>query len=63
MIEKPVRVSVDPFGTSHDGVPNIFIVDAEGTVIAIIAQHSVWKHLQEQRMSFAQEIVEALNRE
>lgn len=58
----PWRVSVNPFGkTDDDSVDNIFILDPDGSAVAIIAKHPVWNHLEQRRMDNAEFIVCAVN--
>lgn len=58
----PWRVAVNPFGTSDDGVDNIFIVTSDGYCVAIINKHPVWNHMEKKRLELAQSIVDTMNK-
>jgi hypothetical protein len=57
----PWRVEVNPFGVAPDGVDAVFIMDAEGFIVSIIAVHPVWEHKQKARMAAAKMIADAVN--
>ncbi len=58
----PWRVAVNPFGPSAAGdEDNVFIVDAEGSAIFIVAKHPVWTYKKPHRVPVAQEVVRVMN--
>lgn len=59
---KPWRVAVNPFGHSDPSdTDNVFVLDAEGSPVVIIAKHPVWLHKEQQRISLAEQIVRLAN--
>lgn len=61
--ELPVRVEVNPMGASKGETDNIFIVDATGSAIFIVAKHPVWTYLEQGRLPIANKIAELINKE
>ena len=59
---KPWGIEVNPFGKSEDGVDNIFIIAADGSVICTINKHPVWKYMQNKRLELAQRLVDCVNK-
>jgi hypothetical protein len=60
-VELPWKVQVNPFGKTEGDLDNIFIADSSGLVMLTVSKHPVWKHLEMQRESFAQWLVDKIN--
>lgn len=58
---EPWTVAVNPFGHTEGTPDNIFILNAEGSYVAVVQHHPVWKHLDNARRELAERIVASVN--